>query len=180
MIIHGFTCDFAMKGGARAVVLAYAKGNVERVSVCIVALLGGAAMGIGIGLLVGYALGRLHRGEGRPGAPRSIQAARPAGAGLSAACYDESPHQKVETTQGSYRRHWTVTTKGRLKPPRIMSDWSDEQTDDPLYADLRNFYKVEAWSRDGMRIDALLYAGNSLDKAREILSRPSSIGRALG
>ena len=44
----------------------------------------------------------------------------------------------------------------------------DEQTDDPLYADLRNFYKVEAWSRDEMRIDALLYAGNSLDKAREI------------
>ena len=49
-----------------------------------------------------------------------------------------------------------------------MNDWSDEQTDDPLYADLRNFYKVEAWSRDEMRIDALLYAGNSLDKAREI------------
>ena len=49
-----------------------------------------------------------------------------------------------------------------------MSDWSDEQTDDPLYADDRNFYKVEAWSRDGMRIDALLYAGNNLDKAREI------------
>ena len=49
-----------------------------------------------------------------------------------------------------------------------MRDWSDEQTDDPLYADDRNFYKVEAWSRDGRRIDALLYAGNSLDKAREI------------
>jgi hypothetical protein len=49
-----------------------------------------------------------------------------------------------------------------------LSDWSDEQTDDPLYADDRNFYKVEAWSLDGMRIDALLYAGNSLDKAREI------------
>jgi hypothetical protein len=49
-----------------------------------------------------------------------------------------------------------------------LRDWSDEQTDDPLYADDRNFYKVEAWSRDGMRIDALLYAGNSLDKAREI------------
>ena len=49
-----------------------------------------------------------------------------------------------------------------------MSDWYDEQTDEPLYADLRNFYKVEAWSRDGMHLDALLYAGNSLDKAREI------------
>jgi hypothetical protein len=61
-----------------------------------------------------------------------------------------------------------------------MSDWSDEQTDDPLYADDRNFYKVEAWSRDGMRIDALLYAGNNLDKARESLSRPSSTDRASG
>jgi hypothetical protein len=49
-----------------------------------------------------------------------------------------------------------------------LSDWSDEQTNDPLYADDRNFYKVEVWSGDGMRIDALLYAGNSLDKAREI------------
>jgi hypothetical protein len=45
-----------------------------------------------------------------------------------------------------------------------MSDWSDEETDDPIHADRRNFYKVEAWSRDGMHIDALLYAGNNLDK----------------
>ena len=49
-----------------------------------------------------------------------------------------------------------------------MNDRSDEETDDPLYADDRNFYKVEAWSRDGMRIDALLYAGNNVEKAREI------------
>jgi hypothetical protein len=45
---------------------------------------------------------------------------------------------------------------------------SAEQTDDPLYADDRNFYNVEAWSREGMRIDALLYAGSNLDKARGI------------
>jgi len=24
-----------------------------------------------------------------------------------------------------------------------MNDWSDEETDNPLYADRRNFYKVE-------------------------------------
>jgi hypothetical protein len=31
-----------------------------------------------------------------------------------------------------------------------MTDaWSDEHTDDPVYADDRNFYKVEAWSRGG-------------------------------
>jgi hypothetical protein len=26
-------------------------------------------------------------------------------------------------------------------------DWSHEETDDPLYADRRDFYKVEKWSR---------------------------------
>ena len=57
-----------------------------------------------------------------------------------------------------------------------MSDWPDEQTDDPLYADDRNFYKVEAWSRDGNRIDALLYAGNDLRKAQQTLLRPSGTG----
>jgi hypothetical protein len=30
-----------------------------------------------------------------------------------------------------------------------MNDWSDETTDDPLYADDRNFYKVEKWTKDG-------------------------------
>ena len=29
-------------------------------------------------------------------------------------------------------------------------NWSHEETDDPLYADRRNFYKVEKWSRDGL------------------------------
>ena len=42
-----------------------------------------------------------------------------------------------------------------------MSDWSDEKTDDPLIADHRNFYKVEKWTRDGMKVDSLLYAGNN-------------------
>jgi hypothetical protein len=32
-----------------------------------------------------------------------------------------------------------------------MSNWSDEETDEPLIADHRNFYKVEKWSRDGQR-----------------------------
>ena len=51
-----------------------------------------------------------------------------------------------------------------------MSDWSDEETNDPLVADVRNFYKVEKWTRDGMKVDSLLYAGNNLDKAREIFA----------
>ena len=45
---------------------------------------------------------------------------------------------------------------------------SDEETDEPMIADHRNFYKVEQWSRDGQRIERMLFAGNSLDRAREI------------
>jgi hypothetical protein len=45
-------------------------------------------------------------------------------------------------------------------------NWSDEETDDPDYADKRNFYKVEQWSKDGLHIARMLYAGNDLDKAR--------------
>ena len=52
-----------------------------------------------------------------------------------------------------------------------MSNWSDEETDDPHYADRRNFYKVEKWSRDGLRVELMLYAGNNLEKARRIFER---------
>jgi hypothetical protein len=49
--------------------------------------------------------------------------------------------------------------------PDPPPDWPEE-TDNPLYADDRNFYKVEKWTRDGQKVDRLLYAGSSLDKAR--------------
>ena len=49
-----------------------------------------------------------------------------------------------------------------------MNDQSDEETDDPLRADDRNFYKVEKWTRDGTKVDSLLYAGNSLGRARSV------------
>jgi len=45
-----------------------------------------------------------------------------------------------------------------------MPDSDYEETDDPHYADRRNFYKGEKWSRDGL-------AGNNLDKARRIFER---------
>jgi hypothetical protein len=48
------------------------------------------------------------------------------------------------------------------------ADWSDDETDNPLLADDRNFYKVEKWTKDGIKVERLLYAGNNLDKAREI------------
>ena len=50
----------------------------------------------------------------------------------------------------------------------MAKDWSHEETDNPLYADDRNFYKVEKWTKDGSKVDRLVYAGNDLDKAREL------------
>ena len=44
----------------------------------------------------------------------------------------------------------------------MTDDWSHEEIDDPLYADRRNFYKVEKWSKHGQRIEGLLVGGNSL------------------
>jgi hypothetical protein len=51
-----------------------------------------------------------------------------------------------------------------------MSHWSDEQTDNPLRADDRNFYKLEKWTKDGTKIERLLYAGNHPEKARELFA----------
>jgi hypothetical protein len=47
---------------------------------------------------------------------------------------------------------------------------SDTETTDPLIADHRNFYKVEKWTKDGSKVDHMLYAGSSLDKAREVFA----------
>jgi hypothetical protein len=47
-----------------------------------------------------------------------------------------------------------------------VSDWSDEETREPLLADHRNFYKIEQWTKDGHRVARMLWAGNSLDRAR--------------
>jgi hypothetical protein len=47
---------------------------------------------------------------------------------------------------------------------------SDEETNDPLIADNRNFYKVDKWTKDGSKVGHLLYAGSSLDKAREVFA----------
>ena len=47
-------------------------------------------------------------------------------------------------------------------------DWSDEETDNPLLADDRNFYKLEKWTKDGTKVDRLLYAGNNLEKVRDL------------
>jgi hypothetical protein len=49
-----------------------------------------------------------------------------------------------------------------------MPEPDHEETTDPLVADARNFYKVEKWTRDGTKVDSLLYAGNSLGRARAV------------
>jgi hypothetical protein len=48
--------------------------------------------------------------------------------------------------------------------------WSDEETTNPLYADERNFYKVEKWTEDEQHIAAMLYAGSNLRKARDVFA----------
>jgi hypothetical protein len=45
----------------------------------------------------------------------------------------------------------------------------DETTDVSAIADVRNFYKVELWTRDD-RIERMLFAGTSLDKARSVFT----------
>ena len=47
---------------------------------------------------------------------------------------------------------------------------SEEETNDAHIADHRNFYKVEKWTKDGSKIDRMLYAGSDLTKAREIFA----------
>ena len=55
----------------------------------------------------------------------------------------------------------------RRLPPRE----EDEETSDPLHVDDRNFYKVEKWTKDGSKVDRMLYAGNNLEKAHEIFQQ---------
>jgi hypothetical protein len=40
-----------------------------------------------------------------------------------------------------------------------MSKWSDEETVELLIADNRNFYKVEKWTKEGSKIEHMLYSG---------------------
>jgi hypothetical protein len=49
-------------------------------------------------------------------------------------------------------------------PDSTLNNTFHEQTHGPLYADCRDFYKVEKWSRDGMRVELMLYAGDDIDK----------------
>jgi hypothetical protein len=52
-----------------------------------------------------------------------------------------------------------------------------EETDNPLRADGRNFYKFEKWTKNGAKIERLLYAGNNLEKARWLFAEAINAGR---
>ena len=56
------------------------------------------------------------------------------------------------------------------EPPTRANHLFREETDDPLVADRRNFFKVELWTRDGLHVERLLFAGNNLDKARALFA----------
>jgi hypothetical protein len=35
---------------------------------------------------------------------------------------------------------------------------------------MRNFYKLEKWTKDRTRVERMLYAGSNLDKARKVFA----------
>jgi hypothetical protein len=47
-----------------------------------------------------------------------------------------------------------------------MPDSIERANERRRQADVRNFYKVEKWTKDGMKVDSLLCTGNSLEMAR--------------
>jgi hypothetical protein len=71
------------------------------------------------------------------------------------------------------RHHWA----GALSAPsqQLELHLNDElvrrRDEDPVYADRRNFYKVEKWSRDGLRVELMILAGSNLEKARRVFNR---------
>jgi hypothetical protein len=58
------------------------------------------------------------------------------------------------------RSPWQVITTHEIEAAHAaMTNWSDEETDNPLLADDRNYYKVEKRTKDGSKVDRMLYAG---------------------
>jgi hypothetical protein len=52
----------------------------------------------------------------------------------------------------------------------IETDFGAETTTDRDYANERNFYKVELWTKDDQRVARLLHAGNRIDAARAVFN----------
>jgi hypothetical protein len=56
--------------------------------------------------------------------------------------------------------------------------WSEEETDNPVYADTRGFFKVEQWTDDDLHIVRLIHAGNRIDRARSMFDTAISFDPA--
>ena len=52
----------------------------------------------------------------------------------------------------------------------IQTDFGAETTTDSDYANIRNFYKVELWSKDDQYVIRPLHAGNRIDAARAVFN----------
>jgi hypothetical protein len=63
-----------------------------------------------------------------------------------------------------------LALEGVEMPNAMTDDLPNEETDNPLLADDRNYYKVEKWTKDGTKVDRMLYAGNKLEKARQLFA----------
>jgi hypothetical protein len=59
----------------------------------------------------------------------------------------------------------------------MTDDLPNEETDSPDFADQQNFYKVEKWTKDGTKVDRMLYAGNNLHKARDMWRIAANIAK---
>jgi hypothetical protein len=56
----------------------------------------------------------------------------------------------------------------KYDPTGVSAHPPDEETNDPVLADARNFYKIEKWTKDGTEVDYMLFASSNLDKARAV------------
>jgi hypothetical protein len=61
-------------------------------------------------------------------------------------------------------------TKGGRSCHGAISNWSDEEIDEPLTANDRNYYKVEKWTKDGSKVDHMAICRQQLDEAREVFA----------
>ncbi len=49
-----------------------------------------------------------------------------------------------------------------------MTDWTDEETDDPHHADRRNFYKVQKWAGTGCESNSCFTPATALTSAAHL------------
>jgi hypothetical protein len=51
-----------------------------------------------------------------------------------------------------------------------LSEFGYRETDDPIEADRRGFYKVERWDKDKLHIVEMVHASNDLGRAQSVFA----------